>query len=59
MVLGKVPVPGRPKIWVRVGQGPIALALGAAGVVWTFLLSSFLSLLFLPQGVVGGCDGAG
>ena len=25
-----------------------------AGVVWTFLLSSFLSLLFLPQGVVGG-----
>ena len=31
MVLGKVPVPGRPKIWVIVGQEPIALALGAGG----------------------------
>ena len=31
-----------------VGQGPIALAVGAGGGVWTFLLSSFLSLLFLP-----------
>ena len=25
-----------------------ALAVGAGGVVWTFLLSSILSLLFLP-----------
>ena len=49
MVLGKIPVPGRPTIWMIVGQGPIALAVGAGGgVVWTFLLSSFLSLLFLP-----------
>ena len=31
-----------------VGQGPIALAVGAGGGVWTFLLSSILSLLFLP-----------
>ena len=31
-----------------VGQGPIVLAVGAGGVVWTFLLSSVLSLLFLP-----------
>ena len=31
-----------------VGQGPTALAVGAGGVVWTFLLSSILSLLFLP-----------
>ena len=29
MVLGKLPVPGRPKIWVTVGQGPTALAIGA------------------------------
>ena len=29
MVLGKLPVPGRPTIWMIVGQGPIALALGA------------------------------
>ena len=48
MVLGKLPVPGRPTLWMIVGQGPIALAVGAGGVVWTFLLSSILSLLFLP-----------
>ena len=29
MVLGKIPVPGRPTIWMTVGQGPIALAVGA------------------------------
>ena len=49
MVLGKLPVPGRPTIWITVGQGPTALAVGAGlGVVWTFLLSSILSFLFLP-----------
>ena len=48
MVLGKFPVPGRPTIWITVGQGPSALAVGAGGVVWTCLLSSILSLLFLP-----------
>ena len=31
MVLGKLPVPGRPTIWLIVGQGPIALAVGAGG----------------------------
>ena len=46
MVLGKLPVPGRPTIWMIVGQGPIALAVG--GVVWTFFLSSIISLFFLP-----------
>ena len=45
MVMGKLPVPGRPTIWITVGQGPIALAVGAGGAVWTFLLSSILSLL--------------
>ena len=29
MVLGKLPVPERPTILIRVGQGPIALAVGA------------------------------
>ena len=48
MVLGKLPVPGRPTIWITVGQGPTALAVGAGGVVWTFLLLSILSFLFLP-----------
>ena len=44
MALGKLSVPGRPTIWMIVGQGPTALAVGAGGVVWTFLLSSILSL---------------
>ena len=48
MVLGELPVQGRPTIWIKVGQGPTALAVCAGGDVWTFLLSSILSLLFLP-----------
>ena len=31
MVLGKLPVPGRPTILITGGQGPIALAVGAGG----------------------------
>ena len=31
MVVRKLPVPGRPTIWTTVGQGPIALAVGAGG----------------------------
>ena len=31
MVLGKLPVPGHPTIWIKVGQGPTALAVGAGG----------------------------
>ena len=31
MVLGKLPVPGRPTIWITVEQGPTALAVGAGG----------------------------
>ena len=44
MVLGKLPVPGRPTIWIIVGQGPTA----RVGVVWTFFLSPIISLFFLP-----------
>ena len=29
MVLGELPVLGRPTIWIIVGQGPTALAVGA------------------------------
>ena len=32
MALGKLPVPGRPTIWMIVGQGPTALAVSAGGV---------------------------
>ena len=28
MVLNKLPVPGRPTIWITVGQGPTALSVG-------------------------------
>ena len=31
MVLDKLPLPGRPTILITVGQGPIALAVGAGG----------------------------
>ena len=46
MVLGNLPVPGRPTIWITVGQGPIALAVGAGGGgldIFTFIypFSSF------------------
>ena len=31
IVLGKLPVPGRPTTWIIVGQGPNVLAVGAGG----------------------------
>ena len=47
MVLGKLPVPGRPTILIPVGQGPNALAVGAGG--GGLDINSHLSfLLFLP-----------
>ena len=49
MVLEKLPVLGRPTIRVIVGQGPIALAVGAGGGGLFGHLFSLLSfLLFLP-----------
>ena len=47
MVLGKLPVPGRPTVWVIVGQGPIALAVGAGGGLFGHFYSplSFFSPL--------------
>ena len=34
-------------IWMKVGQGPIVLAIGAGGFFWTLFLSSITSLFFL------------
>ena len=45
MVLGKLPVPGRPTILITVGQGPIAFAVGAGGGGLDILVSSILSPL--------------
>ena len=47
-VLGKLPVPGRPTIWITVGQGPTALTVGAGGGCLDIFITSILSLLFLP-----------
>ena len=44
MVLGKPPVPGRPTIWLIVGQGPTALAVGAGGGLFG-QINTYLSLL--------------
>ena len=54
-MLGKLSVPGRPTIWITVGQGPTALAVGSGGLVWKFyshlsFLSSFS--LFLGDGTI-------
>ena len=52
MVLGKLPVPGRPTIWMIVGQGPIALAVGAGGGLFGHFYSPliFLSSFSLSLG---------
>ena len=46
MVLGKLPVPGRPTIWISVGQWPTTLAVVRVGLFGHFyshlyFLSSF------------------
>ena len=48
MVLGKVPVPGRPTICITVGQRPTMLAVGAGGGCLDIFFSSIISLFFLP-----------
>ena len=40
MVLGKLP--GRPTIWMIVGQGPIALAVGAGGLCLDIFILLYL-----------------
>ena len=48
MVLGELPVPGRPTIWITVGQGPTALTVGAGRGCLDIFTLIFHSLLFLP-----------
>ena len=47
-MLGKLPVPGVLLIWIMVGQGPIALVVGAGGGCLDIFLSSIISLFSLP-----------
>ena len=44
--LGKLPVPGRPTIWIIVGQGPIVLAAGVGGGLFGHFYSPLSFLLF-------------
>ena len=37
MALGKLPVLGHPTIWITVGQGPTALAVGAGLDIFTLI----------------------
>ena len=48
MVLDKLPVPGRPTIWITVGQGPTALVVGAGGGCLDVFTLIYSFLLFLP-----------
>ena len=54
MVLGKLPVPGRPTIWIIVGQGPTVLAVGAGGGCLD-IFYSHLSVLSFFSLSLGDC----
>ena len=47
MVLGKLPAPGHPTMWMTVGQGPIVLAVGAGG--WGLFGHFYSRLSFLSS----------
>ena len=48
MVLGKLPVLGRPTNLDYSRERASALTEGVGGVVWTLFLSAIISLFFLP-----------
>ena len=56
MVLGKLPVPGRPTIWITVGQGPTAIGSrcrwGLFGHFYSHLSFLFFFSLSLGDGPV-------
>ena len=49
MVLGKLLVPGILLIWIIVGQGPTALAVGAGGGYLDIFFSRLSFLSFSPS----------
>ena len=54
MVLGKLPSLGRPAVWMTVGQGPTALAVGARGGCLDIFTLLYLSFLLLPLSLRAG-----
>ena len=50
MVLGKLPVPGCPTIWITVGQEPTALEVGAGGGLFGHFTLIYLSSFSLSLG---------
>ena len=55
MVLGKLPVPGSPTIWITVGQGRTALTVGAGGGcldIFTLIYPFSFFSLALGEGLI-------
>ena len=48
-MLGNISMLRRPTKLDSVEQGPIGLAVGAGGLVWTFFLSSIFTHFFSPS----------
>ena len=55
MVLGKLPAPGRPTIWVIVGQGPTVLAVELAGGFFGRFYSHLFFLFSVSLSLGDGC----
>ena len=49
MALGKLAVPGRPTIWIAVGQGPTALVVGAGWGCLDIFTLIYPFLFFFPS----------
>ena len=54
MVLGKLPVPGRPTIWITIGQGPTSFAVGAGGSCFVQFYSPLSVLSFFSHSLGDG-----
>ena len=48
MVLGKLSVPGRPTVWITVGQGPTTPVVGAGGGCLDMFTLIYPFLPFFP-----------
>ena len=53
MVLDKIPVPGRPTMWMKVGQGPILLAVGAGWGCLDIFIPLYPYIKARPRSAIG------